>query len=243
MSAAANAPAALLVDADNVTAQCVEFALEELARQGLRVTLRRAYGGHQKLADIKDCLLRHGVRPLVNQGKGTTDALLVVDAMDLLYAGRLPAVVAIASSDADFAPLALRLREAGMQVLCFAHAGKSADGELARCYDQLLYVDEAPVAAVQAATRKRAAKQPASRKPSTAPAPPPPDPTRELLDALDGFAAGEWLALNDIVKKLRDARLLAKSASGPVYLRKHAPYVELQPADKPSRVRLKTAQR
>src|SRR4026207_659545 len=72
------------------------------ARRGWRVTLRRAYGGHEKLAGMKDCLLRHGVRSLVNHGKGTTDALLGVDAMDLLHEGRLPPVVAIASSDADF---------------------------------------------------------------------------------------------------------------------------------------------
>jgi hypothetical protein len=235
-------PAALLVDADNVTAQCVEFALRELARQGCRVTLRRAYGGHQKLADIKDCLLRHGVRPLVNQGKGTTDALLVVDAMDLLYADRLPAAVAIASSDADFAPLAVRLREAGMQVLCLAHVEKSAGEDLARCYDQLVYVDEAaaPHAPAAPPAVKKRATRPRAR--ANAPVPPaaPPDTTRQLLESFGGFAAGEWLVLGDVVKKLRDAKLLGRS-SGVTYLRKHAPYVELQPAEKPNRLRLKTA--
>src|SRR5690349_20316429 len=94
--------AALLVDADNLSPVAIEHAFRELAHQGLQVTLRRAYGGHEKLAGMKDCLLRHGVRGVVNNGKGTTDALLVVDAMDLLHAGRLPGVVAIASSDADF---------------------------------------------------------------------------------------------------------------------------------------------
>jgi hypothetical protein len=103
----------------------------------------------------------------VNNGKGTTDALLVVDAMDLLHAARLPAVVAIASSDADFAPLALRLREAGIRVICFAQSGKSADGELARCYDQLISVEGvaiAPVAPQAPEPAPRASRKAPARK-------------------------------------------------------------------------------
>ncbi|WP_460890733.1 NYN domain-containing protein, partial [Ramlibacter alkalitolerans] len=136
--------AAILIDADNLSPTAVEQAFTHMAHQGWRVTLRRAYGGHEKLVGMKDCLLRHGVRSLVNNGKGTTDALLVVDAMDLLHEGRLPPVVAIASSDADFAPLAVRLREAGHWVICFAQSGKSADLDLARCYDQLIAVEGSP---------------------------------------------------------------------------------------------------
>ena len=240
-------PAALLVDADNVTSHCVEFALAQLAGQGCRVTIRRAYGGHQKLADMKDCLLRHAVRPFVNQGKSTTDALLVVDTMDLLYADRLPAVVAIASSDADFAPLAVRLREAGMQVICFAHEGKSADVDLSRCYDQLVYVDERaaakPVAVAKGApaAAKRPGRTAASRKAAPAPEPvaAPADPVRQQLEAIDGFRDGRALELNEVVKKLRDGKFLGKSASGIVFLRKNAPYLELSPPDKPTKVRLR----
>lgn len=230
--------AALLVDADNVTAQCVEHALSELAGRGLRVNMRRAYGGGEKLTGMKECLLRHAVRPFVNQGTGTTDALLVVDAMDLLHAGRLPAVVAIASSDADFAPLAVRLREAGIHVVCFAQEGKSADGALSRCYDELVYVD-APVAAkAPARAPAKAARASAPRK-SAAPAAPAPDPTRAVLEALPGFREGRELALNTVVKKLRDEKLLGKTASGAAFLRKRAPYVELVPEDVPNKVRLR----
>ena len=235
--------AALLVDADNVTSHCVEFALAQLAGQGCRVTMRRAYGGLQKLADMKDCLLRHAVRPFVNQGKGTTDALLVVDTMDLLYADRLPAVVAIASSDADFAPLAVRLREAGMQVICFAHEGKSADVDLSRCYDQLVYVDghaaARPATKAAPAAAKRPSRAAASRKAAIAPAPEPADPVRQELETIDGFRDGRTLELNEVVKKLRDGKFLGKSASGIVFLRKNAPYVELTPPEKPTKVRLR----
>lgn len=244
MSDAETRAAALLVDADNVSTQCVEYALQELGRQGWRVSMRRAYGGHEKLAGMKDCLLRHAVRAFVNQGKGTTDALLVVDAMDLLHAGALPAMVAIASSDADFAPLALRLREAGRQVICFAQEDKSSDEQLTRCYDQLLYAEgaaPAKAAAPAPAAAKRAARQPTARK-AVAPAPAPARPadgTRQVLESLAGFREGRWLEMNKVVEKLRDEKLLGKGASGPVFLRKNVPYVELAPADKPNKVRLR----
>ena len=49
-------------------------------------------------------------------GKNATDAAMVIDAMDLLYSGRLDGFC-IASSDSDFTRLAARLRESGMTVL------------------------------------------------------------------------------------------------------------------------------
>lgn len=235
--------AGLLIDADNLSAAAIEQAFTHLAHQGLQVTLRRAYGGHEKLAGMKDCLLRHGIRSLVNNGRGTTDALLVVDAMDLLHASRLPPVVAIASSDADFAPLALRLREAGIRVICFAQTGKSADVELARCYDELICVEGiAPPAAPAAAPAPAPARKAPARKRAKAappPPPPPPDPVREVLESVDGFLQGRSVELNEVVKRLRDGKLLGKSASGASFLKKNAPYVELSPAQQPNKLRLK----
>ena len=227
--------AALLVDADNVTSQCVEHALSDLAQRGLRVNMRRAYGGGEKLTGMKDCLLRNAVRPFVNQGTGTTDALLVVDAMDLLHAGRLPTVLAIASSDADFAPLAVRLREAGIHVICFAQEGKSADGALSRCYDELVYVDTPAAARPVRQAPAKAPRQAAAKKAAAAPA----GDTRTVLESIAGFRDGRDVALNTVVKKLRDEKLLGRTASGPAYLRRHAPYVDLLPADNPNKVRLK----
>jgi hypothetical protein len=226
--ARAGEAAAILIDADNLSPAAVDQAFTHMAHQGWRVTLRRAYGGHDKLAGMRECLLRHGVRSLVNNGKGTTDALLVVDAMDLLHEGRMPPVVAIASSDADFAPLAVRLREAGSWVICFAQSGKSADVDLARCYDQLVAVEgsavEAPVAA--AARPARAPRKTAARKKPQPPAPPA-DPVREVLEKIDGFRQGREIAMNEVVQRLRGAQLMGRSASGPAFLRKNAPYVEV----------------
>lgn len=132
---------ALLIDADNLPPVAVDLVFEHLHKLGVLVQVRRAYGGHEKLAGMKDVLRRHAVRAFVNQGKGTTDVALVVDTMDMLHLNTLPATVAIVSSDADFAPLALRLREAGMHVMCFAKRDNSDADALLRAYDEVIYVD------------------------------------------------------------------------------------------------------
>ena len=50
---------------------------------------------------------------------------------------------AIGSSDADFAPLAVRLREDGIRVLCFALRDKADSEALALVYDEVIYLDGA----------------------------------------------------------------------------------------------------
>lgn len=133
-------PVAFLIDADNLTGTGIDDAFEHLKQAGATVLIRRAYGGFEKLAGMKDVLRRHAIQAFVNQGKGTTDVALVVDAMDLLHRGALPSTVAIGSSDADFAPLAVRLREAGMLVICFAQKLISSDA-LPLAYDKVVFLD------------------------------------------------------------------------------------------------------
>ncbi|MFZ2219927.1 MAG: NYN domain-containing protein [Rhodoferax sp.] len=131
---------AFLIDADNLSAAGIEEAFQHLQEAGATVQVRRAYGGIEKLLGLKDVLRRHAIQGLLNQGKGTTDVALVVDAMDLLHRGGLPSTVAIGSSDADFAPLAVRLREAGLLVICFAQKLISSDA-LGLAYEKVIFVD------------------------------------------------------------------------------------------------------
>lgn len=241
MSAVAPRPgAALLLDADNISdAQAIDRAMAALQERGLRLTIRRAYGGHEKLSGLKDCLARHGFRALVNHGKGTTDAMLVVDVMDLFHGGSLPEVVALASSDGDFAPLAVRLREAGLWTICFAQRNKAAPEELAKAYDEVLFLDAAaPPAAVREPAAKAPRKAPA-RKRAPARVEEPADPVRELLAGIAGFEGGRWVELNEAVKRLRDAKLMTKSATSQKFFAKNAPYVELMPDGHPNKLRLR----
>lgn len=158
------ARAALLIDADNLSGPAMLEAAAQLRRAGHQLVILRAYGSADTLGNAREVLQRHGGRAFVNQGRGTTDAALVVDAMDLLHAGELPAVVAIGSSDADFAPLAVRLRESGREVLCFAHANKADLQALERVYARVLPVGEAQEP-VRAPAPRAAAKKSAAAKP------------------------------------------------------------------------------
>lgn len=135
---------AIFIDADNLPPSAVDWVFEYLLRLDILVSIRRAYGGHEKLSAMKDVLRQHAVRSFVNQGKGTTDVALVVDVMDLLHRQNLPSKVAIMSSDADFAPLAVRLREEGIHVTCFAKLDNSNGEALLRAYNEIIYVDELP---------------------------------------------------------------------------------------------------
>ena len=267
--------AAFLLDADNLSsASDVEQVFAHLRRQGIHVSVRRAYGGHDKLAGIKDVLRQHAVRSFINQGRGTTDASLIVDAMDLLHHDALPGIVAIASSDADFAPLAVRLREDGIRVLCFALRDKADADALALVYDEVIYLDGPGRAerteADAAPARPRARKTPA-RKAVASPAAPPPAAlpagnaqarpvarsapkaaarpaaapaaasdtarVRHLLEDFPGFLDGEDIALNEVVKKLRDEKLMSRSTSARNFFKKHFPEVELWPDKEPNRLR------
>src|SRR5690606_24287184 len=68
------------------------------------------------------CLHEYAIRPIqqfaYSSGKNASDMAMVIDAMDLLYAGRLDGF-AIVSSDADFTPLVMRILTEGLKVYGF----------------------------------------------------------------------------------------------------------------------------
>ena len=71
-------------------------------------------------------------------GKNSTDSTMIIDAMDLLYAGRFDAF-ALVSSDSDFTRLATRLREAGMQVIGIGEK-KTPNPFIVAC-DRFIYIE------------------------------------------------------------------------------------------------------
>jgi uncharacterized LabA/DUF88 family protein len=112
---------AVLIDADNVPYMNVKGMLEEIAKYGLP-TFKRIYGDWTKptVAGWKSVLLENAITPIqqysYTKGKNSTDSAMIIDAMDILYSGRVDGFC-IVSSDSDFTRLATRLREAGMRVI------------------------------------------------------------------------------------------------------------------------------
>ena len=114
---------ALLIDCDNVSHHGVEGVLEELAKYGM-VNVRHAHGDWNRphSAGWIEKLHPNAIRPFqqfaYTKGKNATDAAMIIDAMDLLYSGSVDAF-ALMTSDSDFTPLVMRIRESGMPVYGF----------------------------------------------------------------------------------------------------------------------------
>lgn len=117
---------ALLIDADNASPDSLDAVLTVLAELGT-VNIRRAYGNWQKpaLNGWSAMTHRHAIEPQqqfdVTKGKSATDMKMIIDAMDLLYRGRVDGF-GIMSSDSDFMPLAMRIRQEGLPVYGFGTA-------------------------------------------------------------------------------------------------------------------------
>lgn len=134
---------AVLIDADNSSHRHIEPILEEIAKYGI-ASVKRIYGDWsiEALISWRDKLLPNAITPVqqfayVTQ-KDATDMRLVIDAMDILYAGDLDGFC-IVSSDSDFTPLASRIRENGLLVYGFGK--QSTVKSFVNACDKFIYVE------------------------------------------------------------------------------------------------------
>ena len=157
---------ALLIDADNAPAAKIDVVLAEVARHGA-ANVRRAYGNWKSphLQQWEAVLHAYASRPIqqfaYSTGKNASDMAMVIDAMDLLYAGSVDGF-AIVSSDADFTPLVMRILTDGHKVYGFGQ--RQTPEPFINACSQFTYVEslgepaeekpgEAPAAAPQQALR------------------------------------------------------------------------------------------
>lgn len=112
---------AVLIDADNIPARNIEAILDEVAGLG-EPSVRRVYGdwSSSNLTQWKEKARSLGLvmhqQSANTKGKNASDIGLVIDAMDILHAGKVDGFVLV-SSDSDFTRLASRIREDGLQVI------------------------------------------------------------------------------------------------------------------------------
>jgi uncharacterized LabA/DUF88 family protein len=134
---------AILIDADNANPSIVQGLLAEVAKFGV-ATVKRIYGDWTlpNLGSWKAVLLDHSIQPIqqfrYTTGKNATDSAMIIDAMDLLYAGHLDGFCLV-SSDSDFTKLASRLRESGKRVYGFGEQ-KTPRPFVAAC-DRFIYTE------------------------------------------------------------------------------------------------------
>ncbi|WP_088654169.1 NYN domain-containing protein [Geofilum rhodophaeum] len=112
---------AVLIDGDNIPYANIKGMMEEIAKFGIP-TFKRIYGDWTKpqLGGWKGVLLENAITPIqqysYTSGKNATDSAMIIDAMDILYSGKVDGFCVV-SSDSDFTRLATRLRESGMLVI------------------------------------------------------------------------------------------------------------------------------
>ncbi|GAB3166304.1 NYN domain-containing protein [Telluribacter humicola] len=134
---------AVLIDADNVPYSTLQEMLEEIARYGTP-TFKRIYGDwtNPRLVGWKSALLENAITPIqqysYTSGKNATDSAMIIDAMDILYTGRVDGFC-IVSSDSDFTRLAIRLREAGMKV--FGMGEQKTPVSFTSACDRFIYIE------------------------------------------------------------------------------------------------------
>jgi len=134
---------AVLIDADNIPHTNIKAMLEEVAKYGVP-TFKRIYGDWTKphLTGWKNVLLENAISPVqqysYTSGKNATDSAMIIDAMDILYTGRVDGFCLV-SSDSDFTRLATRLREAGMRV--FGLGEMKTPGAFRAACDKFIYLE------------------------------------------------------------------------------------------------------
>ena len=165
---------AILIDAENISSKYTGVILNEANSLG-SIILRRIYGDwtSRQMRAWKDVILDNSIQPIQQYsntaGKNSSDSALIIDAMDLLYQGRIDGFC-IVSSDSDFTRLAARLRESEKYVLGLGEQ-KTPQSFISACnkfsYLDLLYAASQPEKPCKNAPEK-AAKPAQGKKKSAA---------------------------------------------------------------------------
>jgi uncharacterized LabA/DUF88 family protein len=138
---------AILIDAENAQHKSIPGVLRKISSMGGVATVKRAYGNFDN-ANLfacweKLCAEHSFSRVQASQyvsGKSTTDLVLTMDAIQLLYTNPAVNGFAIVSSDSDFTGLAKKLRKGGKYVIGFGK--QSTLAPLVDACDTFAYVDE-----------------------------------------------------------------------------------------------------
>lgn len=112
---------AVVIDADNTQPSKISAVLQEISKYG-RIVVKRAYGNWRKdtlknwETETKQLAIKAVQQFDYVSGKNATDMALVIDTIELLYTNMYDTFV-IVSSDSDYTPLAIKLRESGVYVM------------------------------------------------------------------------------------------------------------------------------
>jgi NYN domain/OST-HTH/LOTUS domain len=197
---------AVLIDADNVLARHAEAILKEISTIG-EPALRRVYGDWSSSqlagwkAKARDLGLVMHQESANTKGKNASDIGLVIDAMDILHAGKFDGFVLV-SSDSDFTRLASRIREEGLEVVGIGEA-KTPESLRKVCNRFILIENIVAEGEVEPDTKPSTTAPVKVAKPD---APPPAPSKKPAIDAIPLIVKamksidpdGEWFSLGQL---------------------------------------------
>lgn len=134
---------AVLIDAENAQYSVLGAVLSELSKHG-HIVIKKAYGDWSSthLKNWKQPLNELAINPVqqfsYTQGKNSSDAAMIIDAMDLLYSNKFDAF-ALISSDSDFTKLASRLKES--QIYVFGVGEQKTPVAFRNACDDFIYTE------------------------------------------------------------------------------------------------------
>lgn len=134
---------AVLIDSDNAQHSKIKSILDEISVHG-HIVIKRAYGdwSSENLKNWKKSLNELAIQPIqqfaYTTGKNSTDASMIIDAMDLLYSDKFDAFVLV-SSDSDFTKLASRLRES--EIFVFGVGEKKTPISFRNACDDFIFTE------------------------------------------------------------------------------------------------------
>jgi len=240
MESNADQKLAVLIDADNVPPTRIKAMMEEIAKFGTP-TFKRIYGDwtSSRMSAWKPVLLPYAITPIqqysYTTGKNATDSALIIDAMDILYSGKVGGFC-IVSSDSDFTRLATRLREAGVTV--YGMGEKKTPLPFISACDKFIYIEildtpvpeEKPPSDARMPARKKVAPTPAVAKPISAITP---ALVKLVKDSLNDLAGDDgWVFLGNLgvllIKKQPDFDPRNYGYKKLTHLIKSIPDIEIQ---------------
>jgi hypothetical protein len=135
---------ALLIDSENISADYVSLIIDEANKFG-KITYRRVYGDWttEILKSWKSKAVEFGLTPVqqyaYTKGKNSSDFSLIIDAMDILYRGKVEGFC-IVTSDSDFTKLVTRLKEDNQFVIGMGESKTPAS--LVNSCEKFIYLDK-----------------------------------------------------------------------------------------------------
>ncbi len=186
---------AVLIDADNASAEIAEGLFDEIAKLG-DANVRRIYGdvasshsaGWRKVQ--QNFAIEWRQEPAYTKGKNASDIALVIDAMDLLHSGRFDGFCLV-SSDSDFTRLAMRIRDENVAVFGFGEK-KTPDSFRRACRRFIFTENLAPRPAPAAAGTEQAPLEPLTEASSI---------LTRVIDEMEG--EGGWVSLGQLGSAVR----------------------------------------